>query len=251
MIQSLNIIRKYSIQATDGILGSVSDIYFDDAEWTVRYLVVDTGTWLSGRKVLIPASALGSPDNRLRHFPVQLTRAQVEDAPSIDEDKPVSRQHEADLHGYYGWEPYWGAGGLAPGMAGYAPGAIPPPPPEPAAGAIAEEPGDPHLRSGREVIGYRIAATDGDVGHVEDILVDDDGWRVRYLLVDTRNWLPGRKVVMAPDWVRTIDWAERKVAVDHTRDQVKGSPEYDEVAGVSRAYERGLYEHYGRTAYWI
>jgi uncharacterized protein YrrD len=249
MIQSLNIVRDYAILATDGTLGSVSDIYFDDRSWAVRYLVVDTGTWLPGRKVLIPTSALGAPDSPRREFPVNLTREQVKSAPSIDEDKPVSRQHEADLYGYYGWAPYWGGGAITPGLAGYAPGIVPPP--EPPAADREHEQGDPSLRSGREVVGYGLRASDGDIGHVEDILIEDEGWRVRYLLIDTRNWLPGRKVVIAPDWVRAIDWTSRRIEIDHTRDQVKGSPEYNQVAGVSRAYERGLYEHYGRTAYWM
>lgn len=203
MLRSLEVLRDYMIHATDDVLGGVSDLYFDDTAWTVRYLAVDTGTWLPGRKVLIPASSLGKPDAARSQFPVDLTRKQVEDSPGIDVDQPVSRQHEAGQ-------------------------------------------GD-RLRSGREITGYAIGALDGDVGHVDDLLVDDDGWRLRYLLVDTVNWLPGRRVVIASDWIRSVDWAERKIHVDLNRGQVKSSPEYDEAEGVTRAYEDDLFAYYERT----
>ncbi|HEV7368218.1 PRC-barrel domain-containing protein [Arenibaculum sp.] len=247
MIRSLDVLRSYTIRATDDVLGGVRDLYFDDTSWTVRYLVVDTGTWLPGRSVLIPTSALGKPDAARQHFPVDLTRRQVKDSPDVDVDRPVSRQVEADVYGYYGWAPYWGAGaGVAPGMPGY----MAVPPPQTAPPVRHREEGDPHLRSGREVTGYYIGASDGDVGHVDDLLVEDDGWRLRYLLVDTVNWLPGRKVLVASDWIRSVSWSEQKIHVGLTREQVKNSPEYDEVAGVNRAYEEQLYAHYGERPYW-
>jgi len=252
MFRSLNILRDYRILATDGSLGSVSDVYFDDRGWTVRHLVVDTGTWLPGRRVLIPTSALGTPDAARDEFPVDLTKEQVRNAPSIDEDKPVDRQHEAELYGYYGWAPYWGGDVMMPGGVGVGglgdamslPGSIPPEP-------LPSDEGDPHLRSGRDIIGYAIAAADSDIGEVSDILIDDQDWRIRYFLVDTGKWLPGRKVVLSPEWVKSIEWAEHKVVVDLTREQVEASPEYDEVEGVNRAYEEGLYAHYRRNSYWV
>ncbi|HYH20978.1 MAG TPA: PRC-barrel domain-containing protein [Azospirillum sp.] len=252
MIQRLDVLKDFTIRATDGAIGGVADVYFDDSSWTVRYLVVDTGSWLPGRKVLLAASVLGAPVGASREFPVALTRRQVKESPDIDTDKPVSRQHEADLHGYYGWPPYWGAAAMAPGVAAPAAAVVPPfdIPAARDAPADRRESGDPHLRSGREVTGYHIQARDGAIGHVEDLLIDEAGWRIRYLLVDTRNWLPGRKVVVATDCAATVDWAQRAVSVELTREQVKGSPEYDDVAGIDRSYEEALYAHYARRPYW-
>ncbi|MGQ9372106.1 PRC-barrel domain-containing protein [Azospirillum sp. ST 5-10] len=247
MIQSLQILRDHAIRASDGALGGVSDLYVDDASWAVRYLVVDTGTWLPGRKVLIAASALGRPDAGRREVPVALTRAQVKDSPDIDTDKPVGRQHEIDLARFYGWAPYWET---APVLGPFPPAvepAFPAPPVPPGDGPPA---GDPHLRSGREIIGYAIGAEDGDLGRVDDLLVDDADWRVRYLRVDTGGWLSGRKVVLSTDWIDAIDWAARTVGVGLTRGQVEAAPAYDAVSGVDRAYEETLHRSYARTPYW-
>lgn len=253
-------LRGYEIAASDGTIGSVDDLLFDEAHWTLRWLVADTGRWLPGRKVLLPISALGRPDARARRFPVTLTRAQVEASPPVESDLPVSRQVEADTLAHYDWPPYW-EGDLGPSMSylssgGLAGGFLFPPwpsrvPGELAAagskpGAEAARHGDPDLRSARETIGDAIAARDGEIGHVEDLLADDQGWRLRYLVVDTRNWLPGRKVLVAPHWIRGIDWAERRVAVDLTREAVRTSPEYDPRAPVEPRYEASLHEHYDR-----
>lgn len=242
MIRSLNDLLDYAINATDGVIGSVSDVYLDDAGWTVRYLVVDTGTWLPGRKVLLPASVLEAPETDSRQFPVRLTRKQVEDSPDVATERPVSRQEEETLAGYFGVEPYWLSGSLI------GPAELPPMPAEPPADAGRR--GDPHLRSGREITRYAIAATDGDIGTVSDLLIDDADWRVRYLLVDTGNWLPGRKVVFAPGWVESIDWVTGAVRVDLTRDQVRNSPVPENVPEVNRAYEDQLHSHYMRDPYW-
>lgn len=254
-------IRGYKILAKDGGIGSADDLLFDDARWTVRYLVVDTGGWLHDRKVLLIPSALGHPDGMSRHFPVDLTKEQVENSPDIDTDRPISRQRELELHHYYGWAPYWGMPGLLAG----APGAVVAPlpidavtgrpgatenPAEREAMQAAREQGDLHLRSTREVSGYDIHAADGHIGHVEDFLVDDDDWTIRYLIVDTRNWLPGKKVLVSPQWIRAIQWEEREVEVDLTKDEIKHGPEYDPEIEMDRSFEERLYGHYGRTPYW-
>jgi hypothetical protein len=229
--------------------------------------VIDTGTWLPGRQVLLPPSSLGRPLGMPRAFPVDLTREKVKESPDISTDAPVSRQREADLYSYYGWVPYWsGPYAYAPvgfGMGapvGYGP-AYPPEGPRgtnPRTGraeSAEEERGDPHLRSANEVTGYYIQAEDGDIGHVEDLLVEDllvedESWAVRYLIVDTKNWWPGKKVLVAPQWVRGIDWAREQVAIDLTREQIKAAPEYDPATTVDRTYEERLYGHYDRPRYW-
>ncbi|HSK41445.1 MAG TPA: PRC-barrel domain-containing protein [Arenibaculum sp.] len=259
MFWNFETLRDYGLHATDGHIGQISDIYFDDRDWTVRYVVVDTGTWLPGRKVLIPPGELGEPEPGRRDLPIGITRQQVKDSPDISTDRPVSRQEEESLHAYYGWAPYWG-GPMVAGWGGIPagapmvppPGSAPVPPTGPGADARPQEEthGDPHLRSGREIEGYHIAAEDGSIGHVEDYLIDH-AWHVRYLIIDTRNWLPGRKVVVAPDWVRRIDWAAREVEVDLTREQIRNSPEYDPLTQLDRGFEQQLYGYYGRMPYWI
>ena len=250
MLRRADDLYGFDIEAEDGDAGDLIGLYFDDKAWTVRYLVVDTGGWLGGRKVLLSPLAVAETrweENALR---VALTRSQVEHSPDIDLDKPVSRQQIVDLHEYYGCPGYWG-GSLTMGTA--TPGVYP----MIIAGAdqVEEEMtgegpsekyrGDPHLRSTRAVAGYDIHAVDGEIGHVEDFFVSDKDWVIRYLLVDTRDWLPGRKVLMAPEWIAEVDWAERAVHVRMTRAQVKASPEYDPSAPPAREYEVQLFVHCG------
>lgn len=244
MLRSIKNLSGAAISARDGEIGKVHSFLFDDDNWTVRYLVVDTGKWLPGRKVLIAPTALGRPDWQGRTLPVNLTKDQVRNSPDIDTERPVSRQKEAELRKYYDWAPYWGVGygiGLPPGQ--YV---------EADRGAVAVEnvQGDVHLRSTKEVRGYRIHATDGEIGHVEDFIVSDDGWVIRYLVVDTRNWLPGRSVLISPDWVRDIGWEEREVWVDVAKQQIEDSPPFNETDPVNREYETQMYDYYGRPKYW-
>jgi hypothetical protein len=242
MLRSLDDLRGYTVHATDGDIGTVHAFYFDDQTWTVRYIVVDTGTWLTGRRVLISPLAFGEADWDTQRLYVGLTREQVENSPSIDLDKPVSRQKEEKLHAYYGWPAYWT--GTAALTTAYTAAAVAQQKEEP------EGAQDRHLRSSREVIGYHIDAIDGEIGHVENFVVDDETWIIQYMVVDTRNWLPGRKVLVAPTWVEEIDWAEQEVEVDLHRKTIKNSPEYDPSAPVNREYEVQLYDYYGRPKYW-
>ena len=192
MLRSIKSLIGDIMHARDGDIGKVHDFFFDDEKWIVRYLVVDTHYWLPGRKVLISPVALGHPDWESMKFPVNLTREQVKNSPDIDTEKPFSRQQETTLHTHYGWPFYWPLGGTFP---------VPPPVSPPKgklAGQAQTEMGDPHLRSTKEVSGYHIAATDGEIGHVDDFISEMDDWVIRYMVVDTKNWLPGRKVLISP-----------------------------------------------------
>jgi sporulation protein YlmC with PRC-barrel domain len=256
MLRSMNELYGYTIRATDDTIGSVHDFLFDDRESKVRYLVVDTGNWLPGRKVLIAPEALSKPDWASMTLPVNLTKDQVKNSPDVSTEKPISRQQEDDLRRYYDWPLYWG-GWMAPaGTAGNMPTSaeiehIPQPIERSGTTAVYEEtPADTHLRSAKDVTGYHIQATDGEIGHVDDFVLDDEHWTIRYLVIDTRNWLPGRKVVLAPDWVDAVDWNESKVHVSLTKEGVKNSPEFDPEAPVNRQYEETLYDYYGRPKYW-
>lgn len=230
MLWKASTLAGYAVDAEDGSIGTVDGLLFEDDSWTVRWAVIDTGAWLSGRKVLLPPGVLGEPEGVRRAIEVPLTKQQVKDSPDIDTDAPVSRQHESDIYDYYGWAPYWVGYPHAPAMAGV------PVPPHTVAGEPAIEQhrvraergeNDPHLRSTGEVAGYGIHASDGDIGHVEDFIIDTDGWAVRYVIVDTINWWPARKVLVAPSRFVDVNWAERAVTVDLTRDQIRNGPEYD------------------------
>jgi hypothetical protein len=250
----------FAIEAADGSIGSVDDFLFDDEAWTVRWVVVDTGTWLSGRRVLLPPAALRRAADDPRVYATVLTKQEVKDSPDTATDRPVSRQMESSLYGHYGLNPYWGPGtafaaaippagigaAVLPGGALHAPANAAGTKP----GGVAEPAGDPHLRSVGEVTGYYVAASDGDIGHVEDFLVDDDGWALRYMIVDTKNWWPGKKVLVAPQWIDAVSWTDRHVRVRLTRDGVRNSPEFDPSRTVDRAYEARLHGHYGITPYW-
>lgn len=239
MLRNMRAFYGRGILAEDGDIGKVDDFFFDDDTWTVRYLVADTGHWLPGRKVLISTAALGRPDPESGDFPVALTREQVRNSPDIDMDMPVSRQDQVELHAYYGWPAYWTFGG-------YYNVAPPPGDGEEEEEISRAEQSDPHLRSAKEVGGYHIQGNDGEIGHVEDFIVEDESWTIRYAQVDTRNWLPGKRVLIPRRWITEISWTERLVYVELTTDEIKDSPGYDPSEPVSREYEIKLYEHYGR-----
>ena len=263
MLRSMKDLENYSIGATDGPIGHVKDFYFDDDRWAIRYLVVETGSWLSSRQVLISPLAIRRPDWADRQLPVSITRQQVKDSPDIDTHKPVSRQHEIDLGRYYGYPAYWDGGGLW-GEALY-PYAMDPDFPghgadQPArereleayrrADAERHRNDDPNLRSCQAVLGYQIHAIDGEIGHVEGLLVDEETWAIRYIVVNTSNWWMGHQVLVAPQWITGLHWADRSVSVQLTRDAVKASPPYESSAALNREREAGLYAHYGRPGYW-
>ncbi len=252
MLRSVNHLTGFTIGATDGDIGQVEAFYFDDACFTIRHLVVDTGSWLSGRKVLVSPRALRDIDWDDRRINAALTKARVEKSPDIDTDRPVSRQQEIEYYRYYGYPSYWSGP--------YLWGGSPFPVMSPGRSATFEherrwewgsgESGDPHLRSSAAVIGYHIAGTDGDMGHVEDFLVDDETWSIRYMVVDTSNWWFGRKVLVSSEWITRVDWNESLLHVDLTREKIKNSPEYDPSGHVQREYETRLHDHYGRPGYW-
>ncbi|MGA9042406.1 MAG: PRC-barrel domain-containing protein [Terriglobales bacterium] len=212
------------IRATDGDLGKVHEFYFDDAAWTIRYMVAETGNWLLGRKVLISLVALGKPDWEAQLFSVNLSCTQVRNSPDIDTERPVYRQYEEEIHKYYDWPVYW-QGGYG-GMLGITPFPLFEDP-SPQGAPESQRNDDPHLRSTRHVKGYHIHATDGEIGHVEDFIVDDENWAIQHLVVDTGNWLPGKKVFIAPAWIKKVNWTDSSVYLDRSREAVKTSPEFD------------------------
>lgn len=251
MLTSNKNIKGLVIRATDGEIGTVDELYFDDELWAIRYLTVNTGNWLNGRNVLISPHSILQTDWPTGRIDVSLTRKQIENAPDIDTHRPVSRQHEADYYGYYGYPYYW----EGPYMWGpsYSPfGMVPMTASQSKiAEQIRKESADSHLRSTQAVTGYHIDAKDGDIGHVERFIIDDEFWAIRYLEVATKNWWPGKRVLLSPAWVERVSWEESKVFVAVTREAIQTCPEYVNSLPITREYENKLYFHYGRPPYWI
>jgi len=249
MLTEISKLIGCEIAASDGMIGSVSDVLFDDATWTIRWVVVDTGNWLPGRMVLLPPSVLGHPNPDDRSFPVRLTRAAVKDSPDIDAHLPVSRQYETSLYDYYGWSPYWGSGYYMGGyglMGGMMPMSI-----DPEVQRRADDldrhlqaGGEPNLRSAAAVTGYFLHATDGDIGHLSGLLVDDTDWTIRFLIADTSNWWMGKKVLISPRSATNINWTEQLIQLEISRDMVKTSPEFDPTRPLDRAFENRMAAHY-------
>lgn len=252
MKRNIKSLLGFTLSATDGEIGKVKDFYFDDKTWTIRYLIVETGSWLHGRKVLISPEALFATDWVGETFPVNLTKEQIRNSPDIDTEKPVSRQQEMKLYEYYPWTGYW-SGSLWGGGFGTI-GMVTPTPVSAQQAAYETEPdlaenessGDQHLRSTDTVKGYSIKAIDGEIGDVEDFIVDDNTWKIDFIIADTGNWFPGKKVLISPNWIKEVKWETSSVIVDVTVDRVKNSPEYDPDRVISEVYEENLHNHYGR-----
>jgi hypothetical protein len=251
MLSKVKTLEGYKLNGLDGEIGKVKEFYFDDRFWTIRYLVAETGTWLADRQVLISPYALAAVNTEARNITVDLTKKQIEGSPSLDSHKPVSQQFERAYYGYYELPTYWGG----PYNWGTYPYFIR----DREARAREElkkasqhaKAWDPHLRSTSGVSGHHIQALDGEVGHVADFIIDDETWAIRYLIVDTHNWWPGKKVLVSPQWIERVSWGKRKVFVNLDRETIKESPEYTEASLITRDYESGLHGHFSRKGYWV
>lgn len=248
MLRPIATLTGYSLHTLDNHdIGECRDFLFDDRSWVVRYMVARTSRWMVGREVLISPVFLDAPDWGGGRFPVRMSREQIENSPPLEEHSPVSRTYEIKYHQYYALPYYW--------IGSYLWGAYPDPAGvvHPVSEPLPEPPGEVeegHLRSTREIEGYRIETLNGEVGHVDDFLVDDQTWALRYLVVDTRNWLPGRKVLVSPRWITAVRWTREAVEVDLDSDALRRSPPFDPSKPVDRAYETALHDHYERPGYW-
>ncbi|MBD3181559.1 PRC-barrel domain containing protein [Candidatus Poribacteria bacterium] len=225
ILRSIKELYRYDVRATDGHIGKVDDFCFQDDTWLVKYMVVDVGGWLSYRRVLISFTSLKKPDWSERVFPVKLTKEMVKSSPPLDENRPISRVYEDELSEHYGWPDF-----------------------SPVKIRIAsmEARKESILRSVKEVLGYHINSTDGEVGHVGDFIIDDSKWLIQYMVVDTRNILPGKEVLVSVNWIEKVSWAESKVYLDITEEELRGAPDFDYSTPVNREYEMRLYDYYGR-----
>ncbi|HEY8889779.1 MAG TPA: PRC-barrel domain-containing protein [Clostridium sp.] len=250
MLNKVKTLKGYKLNCIDGEIGKVKEFYFDDHHWTIRYLIADTGNWLTGRQVLISPYALDGVNKEEQYVTINLTKKQIENSPSLDSDEPISRQFEEDYYGYYKWPTYWSGqiwetGGFYPCVES---GQFQNRMKEQTTG---QKKWDSHLRSTSEVRGYNIQAANGEIGHVEDFIIDDKTLTIRYLIIDTKNWWPGKKVLVSPKWIERVSWDESKVFITLLREDIKQSPEYTDEALLTRDYENGLYQHYNQQGYWI
>ena len=246
MLTSAKELSKFKLNGKDKPVGGIKEFYFDDKFWTVRYLIASTGKWLNKRQVLISPYFLGNVDHKLEFINVNLTKDEIENSPSIESDRPVSRQFEESYYSYYGAPVYWGG----PSVWGPVPTItrdrdlwrdIKP----------QKNSWDPHLRSSKDVTGHSIQASDDKIGHVEDFIIDEDSWTIRYLVIDTKDFLPGKKVLISPEWIERISEEDSKVFVNVTSESIENAPEFEFDEGVTREYETRLYDHYKRQGYWL
>jgi hypothetical protein len=242
MLTKAKNLKGYKLHSLDGEIGKVEEFYFDNRYWTIRYLIAETGNWLADRQVLICPYALGAVNKEERYISIDLTKKKIEGSPSLAYDQPVSHQFEEEYYGYYGFPVYW--------QGSYMWGTYPYFVRGQKESTHGKKKPDHHLHSTRDVSGYTIQAEDGELGHVDDFIIDDETWAIRYLVIDTRNWLPGKKVLISPKWISDISWSESKVFVNLLREAIRQAPEYSEDALLTRNYETGLHQHYNRQGYW-
>jgi len=246
MLIKAKALKGYTLKSIDGEIGSAKEFLFDDRFWAIRYFVANSEGWLSGKKVLISPYSLKGVNDFQEEVSVQLTRKQIQESPSIDTDEPVARQFESSYNSYYGYPDYWAGPYMWGGYSCLSRDRT-------RWGTTASETNgwDPHLRGTHEVTGYHILALDGEIGHVDDFIIDDETWAIRYLVVATKNWWPGKKILISPKWIENVSWEEREVAVGLSCETIKAAPEYSDESPLTRDYETGLYGHYNRAGYWV
>jgi hypothetical protein len=248
MLRNARQLENFVVHAADGELGTVDELYFEDETWAIRYLTVAIG-FLGSRRVLISPISVTHVDWIDKRLDVALTKTQVANSPNIDTAKPVSRQHEITYSEYYGYPCYWGGPFLWGPV--YYPGAVNTAPNDATAERIQGKSMDSHLRSIEAVTGYHIEATDGAIGHAAGFILDDEAWAVRYVEVATKNWWPGKKVLVSPAWIQRVSWEDSQVCVDLSREAIQSAPEFVDFTSITRDYEIRLYSHYGRPSYWL
>jgi sporulation protein YlmC with PRC-barrel domain len=226
MLVNVSTMRNWRVEATDGEVGKLVDVFFDDERWGARYLVVKTGGWLASKKVLLSPASVSRASQLSGSVSVYLTREQIEKSPDVDTDMPVSRHYEIAHALHYGYPHYW-SGEMLWG-AGIYPGVVPVGDEiaETEIQAAQEEAAAErsHLRSSFELIGYRVEAIDGDAGDLEDLTLDSETWAIRHLVVDTARWWPGGQVKVHPSSVTDMSWKDKTLRLHLTREQLKNMP---------------------------
>lgn len=253
MLKSLKEMSGFTLLASDGEIGTVDDFYFEEGTWKIRYTVVDTGRWLPGRRIILSPLSIGRPDWENKRLPVALSRATVEGSPDVPPELPIQRADEEDLHKHYLWEPYWipGLGGVIEtvgGPVGPIPMDVEDVDEEEPAATPDEAPPEPRLYAATEMLGFDILSTDGSIGHLEDFLLDDMSWTLRWLVVDTGVWIQGKKALIPTSWVAALEHAAATIQLDLPKELIQSSPAYEPGMAVSPQLEEELFAHYRRAA---
>ena len=245
VLRNARTLIDHEVRSAGEVIGKVADLFFDEQEWCIRYFAIETGGWLNRRRILISPAVVVHPDWDPNVLPVNLTKDQIRESPVVEWDVPLSRKSEHALRQHYGWPIYWDDN---------SPAANHPPP----AAALVETSSSGvkttspatsfaqnHLRSVKEINQYRIHAIDGEIGRAVDFLIDDRSWDIRFVVIDSGNWLPGKKVVVSPWWIAEVNWPELEITVDLSKDSIKNSPDYDPDHPLTADYAGRLYDHYG------
>jgi hypothetical protein len=261
MLRSLKEITGYTLQETDDVIGTCTDFLFDDQLWVIRYMVADTGNWLKQHKVLITPSSVGEPSWQTERIAVKLTREQIEACPPLDKHAPISREYEITYHEHFDIPFYWMGADFREGIPN-ADGVVETiedlpdldeeetEPQESVDDNVDKEIEQGQLRSAVEVMDYSVKAKDGDAGRVEDIIVDDETWVIRYLAIDTGHIIPDKKVLINTEWVDDVNWEDQYLHIDLSHESIRQCPGYDPNEPVNREYEVRLYDYHGRPRYW-
>ena len=202
MLRNFTSLLGASILAKDGPIGHLRDALFDDQSWVIRYFVVETGSWFSGRRVLLSPMIFREPDWGKRVLPVDLTIDEVRQSPDVDTDLPVYRQQEIAMTRHYGWPAYWTI------EASQVPG------------DKSDAMGDPNLRSANEILTYKVKTSDGDIGRMNDLAVEDANWFVRFVILSAGNWFEDQKLLVSTRWIGSVSWANKEVHVPHSRETI-------------------------------
>ncbi|MBB1309474.1 PRC-barrel domain-containing protein [Pseudoalteromonas sp. SR41-8] len=256
MLHSADDLKACKIQSVDGDLGKINDLYFDDEGWAIRYLVVTTHNWFFKREVLVSPIALDTPDWPNKMMPVNLSQKQVDHSPDISAHKPVSRQQEIKYFSYYSYPIYWGGtsiwgNGLYP-VAGMLENDTTNQQPNTSEAKQdkTSQNNDPHLRSWQKVKGSVVNGSDGEIGHIQGLLIDEHTFAIRYVIVRANDWWIGHDILVAPHWFNDLKWAESSVKVNHTRAEIQGAPAYEPLVKMDRDWEIAMHDHYAREGYW-
>lgn len=231
-------ITGFGIGATDGKIGTVKEIYFEDHTWTVRYLIVKTGNFLKEKLILISTQALLDADWDNELFSTNLSTDQIINSPDIDTDKPVYRQQEVKLYEHFPWDIYW-AMGIIP-MEDSVEIAISEKQKEIGANA------NPHLRSSDKVTGYTLHAIDGELGHIDDLIIETESWKITYVVLKTGSWFSGQKILIPTEWIIEINWLSSTFVMEATVEKVQQCEPFDADGGVNEAYEKVRRDYKGR-----
>jgi hypothetical protein len=241
MLRQAKHLNSFKLGARDGEIGKVREFYFDDKSWAIRYLIANTGDWLGGRCVLISPYALQSPRDADMVIPVDLTKDQIERSPALDAGARVSRLYELQYYPHFNWPVYWGEPDRQAGFSGL---------PHPADNA------DPSLQGTADVTGYKIEASDGEIGQLDDFVIDDETWIIRYLIVDTNvvdanvDTGIGRKSLISTRWIDRVDWENATIFTHVTQQTILHAPEFTDQALITRNQEQALHRHHNRPGYW-